>query len=405
MVKEVFVEPGRQPRQAHTDKVSRAPAWLAVASLALSTFASVTTEFLPVGLLTSIAQSLEVTEGVAGLMVTMPALAAALAGPVLLIASRRVDRRIVLLVLSALLVSSNVLAALAPNMAIMLFARVLLGLCVGGFWTFAPSATSHMVPASLQAKAMSYILAGISVATVVGVPAGALLGNYAGWRVAFGACAVLAAAVLVFQVRVLGPLPPTRAIAVRDLKLPFASPAARLGLVLTFFLVTGHFAAYTYLRPMLQWLFGLSADAVTTLLLVYGVAGFVGTFLGGRLVMRSVRGTSALAAVLIACVLIISARLGGGLIAGVIVAVTWGVAFGLVPVSLTTWMFQATPEEPEAGQALLVSVFQVGISAGALVGGIVVDSSGIASTLLFAGGLAVLALAVAGIARLSHRPM
>jgi predicted MFS family arabinose efflux permease len=378
---------------------SQAPLWLAVASLALSTFASVTTEFLPVGLLTSIAQTLGVSEGTAGLMVTMPALAAAIAGPVLLIASGRLDRRVVLLVLSALLVASNVIAALAPNMATMLLARILLGFCVGGFWTFAPGATGHLVPAALQPRAMSYILAGISVATVAGVPAGALLGNLAGWRVAFGASAALATVVLIFQLRVLPPLPTARAIAPRDLLLPFARPAARMGLLLTLFLVTGHFAAYTYLRPMLQWIFGLSADAVTTLLLVYGAAGFIGTFAGGRLVARSVRGTAALAAALIGCVLFASALLGGGIMAGALAALVWGIAFGLVPVSLTSWMLQAMPDEPEAGQALLVSVFQVGISSGALVGGLIVDGAGMANALLFAGTLTVLAVMVIGVAR------
>lgn len=394
MVRETSVANRSGGEQSVRDLAVSAPAWLAVASLAISTFASVTTEFLPIGLLTNIATSLHISEGVAGLMITMPGLIAALTGPVPLIAAGRLDRRTVLLVLSSLLVISNLLAALAPNLATMLLARILLGMCVGGFWTFAPGATGHLVPAALQPRAMSYILAGISVATIAGVPAGAFLGNMAGWRMAFVASAVLATTVLVLQTRVLPPMPPARAILLRDLLAPLSHAGARSGLIVTVLLVAGHFAAYTYLRPMLQQVFGLSPDDVTTLLLVYGVAGVAGTFLGGRLATHSVRGTSLIAALMIATVLLFSALAGKGLASGIAVAVVWGAGFGLVPVSMTTWMLKSLPDLPEAGQAMMVSFFQFAISLGALVGGLVVDGSGVAGTLLLGGGLCVLAAAV-----------
>lgn len=384
-----------KPR-AHADGASAAatasiaaPAWLAVASLAISTFASVTTEFLPVGLLTTIAASLHVSEGAAGLMVTMPALVAAVTGPALIIASGRLDRRTVLLVLSAVLVVSNLLAALAPNLAVMLLARALLGLVVGGFWTFAPGATGHLVPASVQPRAMSYVLAGISLATIAGVPAGALLGGLAGWRAAFLASALVAAAVLALQLKVLPRMPAARAVVPRDLLAPLAEPRARAVLVVALFLVSGHFVGYTYMRPMLQQVFGLPNESITTLLLAYGVAGFGGTFLGGRLVARSVRGTALLAAATIGAVLLLSLLAGQGTVPAAVAVVAWGIAFGLVPVAMTTWMLQALPRAQEAGQALLVTFFQVALSFGAFAGGLVVDGAGIHSALLLGGGLAI----------------
>ncbi|MRW84181.1 MFS transporter [Pseudoduganella sp. FT26W] len=380
-----------------------APAWLAVASLAISTFASVTTEFLPIGLLTNIAASLHVSEGTVGLMITMPGLVAALTGPLLIIASGRLDRRVVLLALSSLLVLSNVLAAMAPNLATMLLARVLLGLVVGGFWTFAPGATGHLVPAALQPRAMSYVLAGISVATIAGVPAGALLGDLIGWRAAFIASAVVASCVLVLQARVLPAMPPARAVQPRDLLAPLTHPASRLILLVALFLVAGHFTGYTYLRPMLQQVFGLSTPAVTTLLLVYGVAGFAGTFVGGQLVARNVRGTALAAALVIAVVLLLSSLAGhgaaAGTVAGAVAVFAWGAAFGLVPVAMTTWMLKAASATPEAGQALLVSFFQIAISLGALVGGLIVDGMGVVSALLAGGALAALASLLIGINR------
>ena len=379
-------------------------AWLAVASMAVGTFATVTTEFMPIGLLTNIAEGLGVSEGTAGLMVTTPGIVAALAGPGLIVLSGRLDRRAVLLALSALLVVSNLLAAFAPNFATMLVARFLLGLCVGGFWTFAPSATGHLVPAALLPRAMSLVLAGISVATVFGVPAGALLGNLAGWRATFGVTAALAAVVLMCQAWLLPAMPPARAIGLRDLLTPLARPMARVGLFAVLFLISGHFAAYTYLKPLLQQVFGLSPNAVTGLLLVYGAAGFIGTFTGGSLVARSVRGTTLLAALAIAGVLLVAALAGGqahaggtgSLAMGTAVVLVWGMAFGLIPVALTSWMIEAVPDAQEAGQALLVSGFQVAIALGAALGGLAVDRRGVSSAILLGSASALVAAVVVG---------
>lgn len=380
---------------ARTEEVSRST-WLAVGSIAVGTFAMVTTEFLPIGLLTDIAAGLGVSDGTAGLMVTMPGVLAAFAGPALIVASGRLDRRTVMIALSALLVASNFLAALAPDFATMLVARLLLGLCIGGFWTFAPGAGTQLVPEVSKARAMSIVLAGISGATVFGVPITAFLGNLAGWRAAFGATGVLAAVVLLMQIWLLPSMPPARAIRPRDLLTPLTRRMAQVGLLAVLFLIAGHFAAYTYLKPLLQQSFGLGPDAVTTLLLVYGATGFVGTFLGGSLVARSVRLAALAAALLLASALVLSTLVGDGMVAGAVVVVVWGLAFGLIPVALTGWMMQAVPDAPEAGQALLVSGFQVAIASGALAGGVVVDSYGIASTMLMSAALVLVAAAVIG---------
>ena len=379
------------PSLAASEPISTPAAWLAVASLAVSTFASVTTEFLPVGLLTNIAAGLGVSEGTAGLMVTMPAVMAAIMGPLLIVLSGRLDRRTVVLVLSALLVVSNALAAIAPNFATMLVARVMLGIVVGGFWTFAPSIVARLVPEALQPRAMSYVLAGISLATVAGVPAGALLGDLAGWRSAFVVSGVLAAVVLAMQLRLLPRMPAQRAIPARDLLKPMLRPAARSVLLVTLLMVTGHFLAYTYLRPMLDQIFGLSPSHITAMLLVFGVAGFAGTFVGGRLVGHSLRGTPLLAAALIAIALLFATTATGGLVGAAIVAALWGGAFGLVPVAMTTWMQKALPDASEAGQALLVVAFQISISSGAFIGGQIADASGVAGSLKVGAALAIAA--------------
>jgi predicted MFS family arabinose efflux permease len=371
-------------------------AWLAVGSIAVGTFAMVTTEFLPIGLLTDIGKGLQVSNGTAGLMVTMPGVLAAFAGPALIVASGRLDRRTVMVALTALLVASNLLAAFAPNFATMLVARLLLGLCVGGFWTFAPSAATQLVPSASQGRAMSLVLAGISLATVFGVPAGALVGTLAGWRAAFGVTGVLAAGVLLVQMWLLPAMPPARAIQPRDLLTPLTRRMAQVGLLAVLFLIAGHFGAYTYLKPLLQQVFGLGPGAVTALLLTYGAAGFLGTFIGGSLVARSVRAATLLAAVLLAAALLLSTLVGTGFVAGGAIVAIWGVAFGLIPVALTAWMLEAVPDAPEAGQALLVSGFQVAIASGALLGGVTVDAYGVSNTMMLSGALVLVAAAIVG---------
>lgn len=386
--------PATQPADAPA--LASRSAWLAVGSIAVGTFSMVTTEFLPIGLLTDIATGLRITEGTAGLMVTVPGVLAAVAGPALIVASGRLDRRAVMITLTALLVVSNIMAALAPNLPTLLAARLLLGLCIGGFWTFAPSAATQLVPTASQPRAMSLVLMGVSAATVLGVPLSAFIGNLAGWRAAFAANGLLAAAVLAAQIWRLPAMPPVRAIKARDLLIPLTRPLARVGLLVTLLLIAGHFAAYTYLRPLLEQVFGLPPASVSALLLVYGAVGFAGTFIGGSIVARSVRLAAVLTGALIASALLLSTVIGGGILGGIAVVVLWGLAFGLVPVALTGWMLNAVPDVPEAGQALLVSGFQVAIATGSLVGGIVVDGYGISSTMLLASLLATAAAVAAG---------
>jgi predicted MFS family arabinose efflux permease len=159
--------------------------WLAVISISLGSFVLVTSEFLPIGLLTQIASSLHVSNGTAGLMVTVPGIVAAFAAPLMTICAGHVDRRTLVLTFIALLIGSNVLSALSPNFTMMLASRVLFGISLGGFWTIAVTLGNRLVPKSQMARATTLILGGVSLATVLGVPAGTVIAGYAGWRASF----------------------------------------------------------------------------------------------------------------------------------------------------------------------------------------------------------------------------
>jgi predicted MFS family arabinose efflux permease len=378
----------------------------AVASIAVGTFALVTTEFLPVGLLSEIAGDMKVSSGTAGLMVTIPGLVAAVAAPFLTVVAGRSDRRVVLLALTVMLITSNFIVALASNFSVLLIGRFFLGIGVGGFWTFAVGVGRQLVREQSRGRATAVILAGISVGTVCGVPAGALIGCLCGWRVAFGTTGGLAVLVLLAQAFFLPAIPAKSVVRFRTLFKPLTVRMAQIGLLAMFFIFVGHFVAYTYLEPMLRQMFGLTRGLVTSLLLVYGVVGIVGTFIGEALVARSVR-VALIATSLVLGVTVLSAPVfGRGPVVATVIVAFWGLAFGAVPVGITTWMFEAVPDQSEAGQALLVSVAQIALAIGSLLGGVVVDHFGISSALILGGALvlgATITVAVANLPTKSRR--
>jgi MFS family permease len=159
--------------------------WFAVWSIAFGSFALVFSEVIPVGLLPHLSQAFRVSIGVAGLTVVIPAVAAAIAAPILTLGSARIERRALLWTLSGLVLTSDVVAVAAPNFEIMLVARALLGVCIGGFWVFGAGAAMSLVRAEARGTAIALVSSGIFVATVAALPTAALIGNLTSWRVAF----------------------------------------------------------------------------------------------------------------------------------------------------------------------------------------------------------------------------
>jgi predicted MFS family arabinose efflux permease len=368
--------------------------WLAVASVALGTFALVTSEFLPVGLLTKVAADLHASEGATGLMVTTPGIVAALAAPGVMLGAGRLDRRIILWILSAILVVSNATVALAPNLPVLLAGRVMLGIDVGAFWAISSVIAVKMVPQVSVGRANAIIFAGISVGTVIGVPAGALIGDALGWRAAFGGVAGFGVLVLAVQLAVLGRLPPTEVVSVRHLIALFGIPKARLGLLAILLVITGQFGAYTYMGAFLEHVTRTSPTVLSFLLLGYGVAGFIGNFVGGAAVQRNARWTLGGTALLLGVAVVLLPVIGRLEIPAAILIIAWGFAFGALPIAMQGWMLKAAPDEMESASAMFISVLQVGLASGALLGGVVVDRFGLDATLADAGCAALAAAAL-----------
>ncbi|MEW9551459.1 MFS transporter [Nonomuraea sp. NPDC050783] len=362
--------------------------WLAVSVLALGTFTLVTSEMLPVGLLTSIASDLGVSPGTAGLTMSAPGLVAAVCAPLLAVAARRADRRILLLALMALLALADLAAALAPGLAVMLAARVVTGVSIGGFWAFAAGLGARLAPERHVGRATSIILGGVSVASVLGVPAATFVSSYAGWRAAFAAMGVLALAVLALLATTLPPLPGEAAARPAGRGPRLSGPLA-LVLVLTVLIIAGHFAAYTYVRPFLEQVAQAGPGLVGVALLAYGAAGVLGNFAAGARAARSP------GAVLVVLALLIALGTAALSLTGLPLAalVLWGLGYGGVGVALQLWIMRSGGGE--WGTALFVSAFNVSIALGSLVGGRVTDEVSVTAAMWPACVLSLLAAAVA----------
>lgn len=371
----------------------------AVLAVAAATFSVVTTEMLPVGLLTSIGAGLHVSDGTAGLAVTLPGLVAALAALLLPVAVRRADRRTVLAVLMALLAAANVASALAPAFGVLLAARVLVGVCIGGVWAIAAGLGVRLVHEEGAGRATAVIFSGIAVASVLGVPAGTLLGELAGWRWGFAALAVLALAVAGLLVAALPRLPADRGVRLGAFPGLLRIGRLRAGLLAVTLLVTGHFAAYTYVRPVLERVPGIGAGLVSGLLLAYGTAGIVGNFAGGAVAARDPRRALLAICAALGAVVLLMVPAGGSLAASVALLVAWGLAYGGVSVSAQNWVMAAAPHAREAASALFAGIFNVAIALGAFAGGRVADNRGAGGVLWLGGALAGLALVAVACAK------
>lgn len=375
------------------------PAWAAVTSLTFGVFGLVTAEFLPASLLTPMAADVGVSVGAAGQAVTATAVVGAIAGLAAAIVTRGIDRRIVIWSLTGLLIVSSIIAAIATNLPTLLFARVLLGIGLGAFWSMVAATAMRLVPPSALPKAMSLIFAGVSLATVSAAPIGAYLGNLMGWRFVFWLSALVGVAALVIQMAVLPRLPARGSPDIRTLFRLLGQPSIALVLAGIVVVISGHFAGFTYVRPFLEQVPKLSVEAISLVLLAYGVGGFFGNFAGGAITARSAKASVIFGAFMIALVSMSLLFVGTSPIASAVAVGLWGFAFGALPVGFQTWLVRVAPEdEAESAGGLIVAAFQIAIASGAVFGGLLVDGFGTLGVIAYAmvatlvGGLGVLLL-------------
>lgn len=368
-----------------TPPASEPAAWGGVLALSLSVFALVTAEFLPASVLTPMAADLKVSLGAAGQAVTATAVVGAFAALLAPVVSSRWDRRHVMLGLLLLLGLSNLLTAVATSLPVLLVARVMLGASLGGFWSMAAATAMRLVPMTLFPRAMSIVFTGVSVATVSAAPVGAYVSEALGWRAAFVIAGVVGVIAFLAVWFTLPKMRSTGAAAMGDLLEVAARGRVQLVLAGVILVISGHFAGFTYIRPVLEQVTHLGAAAISLALLAFGGAGFIGNFAGAFLAERDPKLAVITGAALVAAAMLAMIGLGASpWLAGAALTL-WGMAFAMLPVGFQAWMVADAADRAELGGGLLTAAFQVAIASGAVIGGLVVDRFGVLSAPAYCG--------------------
>ena len=349
------------------------PRWSAVFSLFMGVMALIAAEFIPVSLLTPIARDLAVSEGMAGQTVTAVGVLAVLTSLLLAPLTGNTDRRRILLAFSAMLVASYMLIGMAPTYSIMLIGRAILGICVGGFWSLASAVTLQLVPTKDVPRALSIVYAGVSVATII------VLG------------ALMAAFGFVWQYRALPSLPARAGSGFRDMSALLRRTWILAGIGGNILSFGGYHIFFTYLRPFLELDLALGANTLSVILLVFGVANVLGTFIAGALLGNHFRSTMILVHLAFTAAALALLLSQGHADIGIALAVFWGFAFGFTPVGWSTWIARTLSDKAELAGGLTVAVTQFAIGLAAAVGGFTYDNLGINGIFLAAAGISVMA--------------
>lgn len=361
-------------------RMPRAHGWSAVFALTLCVATLIASEFMPVSLLTPIAGDLRMTEGGVGQAIAVSGIFAVLTSLGISSATRGIDRRRVLLWLAALMLVSGAMVALAPNAAVFMAGRALIGVVIGGFWSMSAATVMRLVPEVDVPRALGLLNGGNALATTVAAPLGSFLGQYIGWRGAFFAVVPLAAITLGWLWTSLPAMPSERKPGggtvfrvLRRRQVPMGMAAITL-----FFL--GQFALFTYLRPFLETVTRVDVSTLSLLLLITGVAGLLGTWLIGRMLRTRLYSLLIAMPLAMAAIALALTVLGASPIAVGVLLAGWGLIGTAAPVAWWTWLSKVLPDDAEAGGGLMVAVVQLAIALGATAGGVIYDRSGYEST-------------------------
>lgn len=298
---------------------------------------------------------------------------------------------------------SNVITALAGSLAVLLLARLLLGVALGGFWSMAAATAMRLVPIDALGRAMAIVFTGVTVATVSAAPLGAFVSDLLSWRAAFWLAFGVSLLALVSVAATVPKLPPAGRSDLAGLADVARRSTVRWALIGVLLVVSAHFAAFTYVRPVLEQVTRLDVPAISLALLVFGGAGFLGNLAGGYLTSRDPKLSVIAGSALMSGAMGLLLLAGAWTLPAVTALALWGAAFAMLPVGFQAWVAAETQDKAELGGGLLTATFQVAIAGGAVFGGLLVDRLGVLSAQGYCAVAAAAGLAL--VARQKWRPV
>ena len=371
--------------------------WVSVCALAVGAFIFNTTEYIPIALLSDIGQSFGKPATEVGMMITVYAWIVALLSLPLMLMTKNIERRKLLLMLFALFALFHALSFFSWNFNILLVSRIGIALTHAVFWSITASLAVRLAPTGKTNQALGLLSTGTVLAMVLGIPLGRVVGQYFGWQLSFLLIGVCAAGVMVVLAKNLPALPSQNTGSLSSLPSLFKRRNLMLLYAMTVLIITAHFTAYSYIEPFVLQVGGFKAEQVTIVLSLYGLAGFAASYLFGKWFAKSQRlfMLGAVAIILLsALLLLLFASFPYAVYALVFV---WGVAIVIVSLGMVSKVLAFASDATDVANSIYSGLYNVGIGGGALLGHYVtvwfgLSNIGIAGALLAAAGLAVCGL-------------
>lgn len=371
--------------------------WLSVMALAVGAFIFNTTEFIPIALLSDIGKSFAMSSTEVGVMITVYAWIVALLSLPLMLLTKNLERRKLLLALFAVFVFGHILSFFAWNFGVLLVSRICIALTHAVFWSITASLAVRVAPPGKSNQALGLLSTGTVMAMVMGIPLGRVIGQYYSWQVSFLLIGIFAAVVMLVLAKNLPLLPSMNSGSLGSLPLMVKRTHLMLLYAFTVLMITAHFTAYSYIEPFVLQIGGFQAQQVTVVLSLYGAAGFAASYVFGKWFARFPRQFFLGAAMVIALMTALLLPLSGSVWLVYGLCFVWGISIAVISLSMIAKVLNFASDATDVATSIYSGLYNVGIGGGALLGHYVTVWLGLEHIGLVGAGLAAVSAALAWI--------